>query len=228
MTLLFAIVFLVVLGLLLRADRVVYYPNEVEQPRWLDYAEDSAAMEQLESVAGHLSKDAAGKWYFWDETLSSCCGPHPSRADAEEALDRYAKHLLKEVGRLPRFQAWLKVKFPNSVHLGATRLVILTKTRAFKLPSLWSWKHFLEGLLANMQEKVFSDAKWPELCPVTFYIPGGFLSVMPRTVPLSDHEWEVFDYSTFVDREDYVIPAEDKRDSFGVLRGRLVAIDYGS
>ena len=85
---------------------------------------------------------------------------------------------------------------------------------------------------------------------------------MPRARPLTDAEWESFDYRAFVTRDDgYVVenfdryaggwrqgdlgqplapivvgngepacglvPAEYKCDSFGVLNGRIVAVDYG-
>jgi hypothetical protein len=43
---------------------------------------------------------------------------------------------------------------------------MVTKRRAYKLPSFYSWKHFLLGLLANMQEAEFSRTGRPELCPV--------------------------------------------------------------
>jgi hypothetical protein len=33
-----------------------------------------------------------------------------------------------------------------------------------------------------------------ELCPVRFYIPGGFLVVMPYARPLTPEQWQAFDY----------------------------------
>lgn len=112
------------------------------------------------------------------------------------------------------------------IRKGATRLVIISKRRAYKLPLLHSWKHFLTGLLANMQERLFSQAGWPELCPVLFSLPGGWLVVMPRVDVCRPHD--VLDFETLCDRGDYVLPVEHKNDSFGWLDGRLVAIDYGS
>jgi hypothetical protein len=50
---------------------------------------------------------------------------------------------------------------------------------------------------------------------------------MPRAAPLSDAEWTAFDPETFCNREEYRVPAEPKRDSFGWLKGNIVAIDYG-
>ena len=112
---------------------------------------------------------------------------------------------------------------------GITREVFLTRRYAIKIPKLiYGWHKFLHGLLANMQERAFAKAGWPELCPVVFSIPGGWLLVMRRADPLTDDEWSAFDPKAFCDQEDYIIPAENKRDSFGKINGQIVAIDYGS
>jgi hypothetical protein len=126
---------------------------------------------------------------------------------------------------------------------GCTRFVLLTDNYAIKLPQFkYGWKNFLAGLLANMQERTFATTKWPELCPVTFSVPGGWLVVMQRASNLKDEEWEVFKHGIedWCNRENYYIPVEPKRDSFGVITIRkeftptnfrtfhpIVAIDYG-
>ena len=112
---------------------------------------------------------------------------------------------------------------------GITREVFLIGQYAVKIPKMtYGWQKFLCGLLANMQEVTFSKAGWPELCPVVFSIPGGWLIVMKRARPLTDQEWWGFDPNTFVEPGEYVVPAETKRDSFGILDGRIVAVDYGN
>jgi len=110
---------------------------------------------------------------------------------------------------------------------GATRYVFLWFSWAIKIPSFHSWKHFLWGLLANMQEREFSATGWPELCPIEFSIPGGWLVIMPRATPLFDHEWESV-RADWAERGDYTVPVEMKQDSFGILDGKLVVVDYGS
>ena len=113
---------------------------------------------------------------------------------------------------------------------GATRWVLVSRYLAFKIPSLHSWRLFLYGLLANMQEKQWSGLS-DLLCPVLFSIPGGFLIVMPAVEPVPDSvsldslEELICSHQTI---SDMVLPIELKRNSFGVLKGNLVAIDYGS
>lgn len=112
---------------------------------------------------------------------------------------------------------------------GVTREVILTRRFAFKIPRMvYGWRMFLCGLLANMQEREFGRLKWPELCPVVFSVPGGWLVVMRRALPLTDDEWFSFDPIPFCQQAHRPLPVEHKRDSFAKIDGRIVAIDYGN
>lgn len=83
-------------------------------------------------------------------------------------------------------------------------------------------------MLANMQEVTFSKAKWPELCPVQWHLPLGFLVVMPKVDVLTDEEFSMMDIDAFVEKPDYYIPIEKKANSLGWLNGQIVAIDYGN
>lgn len=115
------------------------------------------------------------------------------------------------------------------IEQGSSRTVILTKRHAFKIPRMTTWRTFLNGLLANMQEREFAHTGWPELCPVKFSFPGGWLVVMPRCKPVINEIWELLeDDDTLLDRGEYIIPAERKQSSFGVLNSQIVAIDYGN
>jgi len=113
------------------------------------------------------------------------------------------------------------------VRQGATRTVLLTRRHAIKVPRPTNWRLFLAGLLANMQERQFARTGWPQLCPVRWSTPGGWLLVMPRCRPLRQPLTQD-EYEAFVEHDDYRVPVEWKTDSFGYLAGRLVAIDYGS
>lgn len=116
---------------------------------------------------------------------------------------------------------------------GCTRIVIVTKRFAFKLPNfLDGWSMFLRGLLANLEEAGWSKMLWKNensmgLCPVVFSLKGGFLIVMRKARILTWEEFCEFDYETFT-RTKAPIPVEQKADSFGWLDGEIVAVDYGN
>jgi hypothetical protein len=115
-------------------------------------------------------------------------------------------------------------------YYGATRHVFLIWKYALKFPQVYSWKHFLGGLLANMQEVTFyKQLKHERMCPIVFSVIGGFLVIMKRTKEISAIEYSNLDFNQFryVDNN-WIIPVEDKKDSFGILDGKIVAIDYGS
>jgi hypothetical protein len=115
------------------------------------------------------------------------------------------------------------------VSRGISRTVLLAGRYAIKVPSAHhGWRNFLYGLLGNMQERAFSEIGSPLLCPVLFSVPGGWLNVMPRCRVMTEVEFQNFDYFGFVKQKEWYVPAERKSDSFGWLRGRVVAIDYGS
>lgn len=113
------------------------------------------------------------------------------------------------------------------IHTGVTRHVILIGKYAIKIPRLnYGWRLFLQGLLANHQERTFSSMKREPICPVIFYTPGGFLSIMPRCKPISELEYKALDLNLYKN-----IPCEKtggKSDSYGWLNGQIVALDYGS
>lgn len=148
---------------------------------------------------------------LFDFPVSICHGGYCREADA------YIYYITKN--------DWFYWRFT----FGATRFVLITDRLVFKIPRLSSWKSFLQGLLANMQEREFARTGWEELCPVFFADPFGLLVVMPKCMPLRRDFWvNEFDYSAFCNREDYVIPVEQKHDSFGRYKGKIVAVDYGS
>jgi hypothetical protein len=115
-----------------------------------------------------------------------------------------------------------------AVAWGTTRVVFLVSDIAIKVPACQEWRLFLLGLLANMQEKTFWSTRWPELCPVVWALPGGWLTVMRRATPITRDEYDELDLENWVNQKNYRVPVEIKMDSFGWLDGRLVAVDYGN
>ncbi len=78
------------------------------------------------------------------------------------------------------------------------------------------------------------------MCPVLFSVPGGFMVVMARCNSLSEDQFALMDIDYFWQQDfnkigdhivyfgDCKVPVEHKIDSFGVYKGNIVAIDYGS
>ena len=114
------------------------------------------------------------------------------------------------------------------IKYGTTRTVFLVYKYAIKIPSCVEWRLFLLGLLANMQESIFSKTKWPELCPVIFSLPLGLCVIMERAKEISRQQFFNLDYNKFIHQNGYVVPVEHKLDSFGILEGEIVAVDYGN
>jgi len=108
---------------------------------------------------------------------------------------------------------------------GSSRMVIIGKKYAYKIPYVGKWKNFLWGLLANMQEVEFNSMKHPKLARIHFYIPLGFLVVMKKAEPLK--KFNKKEMEEFISLDDWSLPVELKKDSFGYIDGNLVAIDYG-
>ncbi len=107
---------------------------------------------------------------------------------------------------------------------GITREVLLIGNYAFKLPSFRSWYLFLEGLQCNMQETDRQRCS-EHFCPIIFRIPGGFLNIMPRATEttLTDDE-----FVKFRELNELHVYVEGKDCSFGIINGKLMAVDYGS
>lgn len=113
---------------------------------------------------------------------------------------------------------------------GSTRWVLVINKFVFKIPSFYSWRNFLNGLLCNMQEIQFSKCidMNNKLCPVLFYLPGGFLVIMPKVRVLQQNELPKYLLEQFCTENQMHLPVEIKYDSFGFLNSKLVAIDYGT
>src|SRR4051812_30431953 len=58
---------------------------------------------------------------------------------------------------------------------------------------------------------------WPELCPVVYALPGGWLVVMQRATPLGDEQAKSFDPLAILSRDE--IPAAPKGCSVGMIDG---------
>lgn len=121
------------------------------------------------------------------------------------------------------------------IRSGITREVFLVGQYAIKVPSFRTWRHFVQGILCNLNERTWWQLTRDErLCPVLFSIPGGFLIVMRRADALAPageyaESFGMLTRERIQERLENLIgfPVEPKPDSLGVLDGRIVAIDYG-
>lgn len=115
---------------------------------------------------------------------------------------------------------------------GVTRIVFLVGPYAIKVPKPKIWRHFLLGLLSNMNEKSQWDislitGKSEYLCPVVWMCFGGWVLVMKRCEPYPSlkEDWDLFKEKIIKHLE--VHEGDDKPTNYGIFEGRLVKLDYG-
>jgi hypothetical protein len=110
---------------------------------------------------------------------------------------------------------------------GVTRTVFLIGRWAVKVPSarahgdglagvLWSLSR---GISANLSEREWTAFGGEAVCPVLFSV-AGLVNVYPRCAPVPADR--VVDYDSI----GFVGPTDNKPHNVGLLRGRLVWIDY--
>jgi len=119
---------------------------------------------------------------------------------------------------------------------GSTRIVILTKRFAIKIPRFGDLEYFAAGLLSNLRERRLSRECPDYFCPVLFTIPG-LVVVMPRVKTLEKapplvHAF-MFDLHHDCNKRDR--QAQEAQQwceyayvNYGLYKGRVVAIDYGT
>jgi hypothetical protein len=107
---------------------------------------------------------------------------------------------------------------------GVTRIVLLTKTYAFKIPNFRQWRLGLHGLCANLREREWATKKDPRLCPVVWCMWGGWIVVQRRAEPLTDEQWT----GAKASRQEFEgLPLDWKRKNLGFIDGRIVLVDFG-
>ncbi len=120
--------------------------------------------------------------------------------------------------------------------LGATRRVFIFKNFVVKIPNTQEYKLFICGILANLQEKLWSGCH-PDLAKVLWCSPLGLVLIMERAITLSTDELREFDWLKFKEdlEEKYkdddlgeFMLSDTKPDNWGYVGDRLVKIDYGN
>lgn len=115
---------------------------------------------------------------------------------------------------------------------GTTRIVFVFKHFVIKFPSFSSWKLFLHGLLANIQEGSFTKAmeKQTGLVPVYYFNSLGFclISKRARLVKHRGLFWVELTRLVVTSElhEDFWLD-DVKPENFGFINNQLVKIDLG-
>lgn len=112
---------------------------------------------------------------------------------------------------------------------GSARLVFLIGQYAFKFPEIHSYERFLYGLLANSNESHFSKllADTGKVNPVVLKLPFGLCNIYRRADPIGHDVFWDLKYAEWIKVPSITtIPVEHKYNSFGIVDGEVVAIDY--
>ena len=120
------------------------------------------------------------------------------------------------------------------IKYGCSRISILIFNYCIKLPNLidncvytgiYGKVYSLsKGIQHNITEYKIANST-NEVCPVHFSFLG-LINIMPRCRVLTIKEFDAFDFKSYKYKEDYNIPVENKPDSFGWYKNKIVAIDY--
>lgn len=118
------------------------------------------------------------------------------------------------------------------IERGATRIVFVFNKFVIKIPSFKQYNLFLNGLLANLQEKLWTGHH-PDLAKVYFCGKLGFFLFMEKAEVLSnDVNWEKtmerLGEKYKDDELSEFMMSDFKPSNWGFINGELKKIDYGS
>lgn len=117
---------------------------------------------------------------------------------------------------------------------GATRIVFVFDRIVVKIPTIFDYKRFLCGLLANLEERLWSGYH-ADLAKVICSSRIGLYVVMERAEEVTDMTddelWKVlcdrYKEKAEDDFEKVFLLSDCKASNWGRISGRLVKIDYG-
>jgi hypothetical protein len=123
------------------------------------------------------------------------------------------------------------------VKRGATRIVFVFKKVVLKVPNTQGYELFLNGILANLQEKKFSrGCDRDDLAKVKSCDPLGLFLVMEKADTFDLYELQNMDFERFSDYLEETYKDDDMKEfmlsdpkpsNWGYINGKLVKIDYG-
>jgi hypothetical protein len=116
---------------------------------------------------------------------------------------------------------------------GCTRYVFILRNVVVKIPKpSYNWQNFLKGIIANIHESEtwrFNSGKYEKgnshlLCPVLWCSWGGWVLVMRKVDELiTEENINKFDCTEHIKH----FEGDDTISNYGILKGKLVKIDYG-
>lgn len=118
------------------------------------------------------------------------------------------------------------------IESGITRNCLVFKNIVIKFPTFISYKLFLKGLLANLQEKQFSKLEREDLAKVYYGNSLGLVIIMKRAnvvdVLCNWGEFKDMIYKKYENdnMKDFML-SDCKPSNWGYINNNLVKIDYG-
>lgn len=115
---------------------------------------------------------------------------------------------------------------------GVTRSVLLIRGYALKFPRCSSFKSFVQGLLANMDESLWKNSPddW-NLCPLVYSNRYGLLNIMVRCRPVRHRglfRVEAARLIALTPLSKEWFASDLKPNNFGYLGSKLVKLDYAN
>lgn len=112
------------------------------------------------------------------------------------------------------------------IRRGVTRIVLVTKKYAIKVPRLYDCKghkawSFVRGWAANMSEWDWTNYEGAEVCPVIKSYFGSLINVYPKCRVATEEEAEL-NYP----KMRFKTPSDTKASNFGWYKGKFVWLDY--
>ena len=115
---------------------------------------------------------------------------------------------------------------------GSTRIVFMFNKVVVKMPTLKSWRLFLNGLLANLQERQFSKLENKNLASVLFSDPVGLIIVMEKVRKVHHQGLFFVEVQKICCESDLHLDfwlSDCKPENYGYNnRGQLVKLDFGN
>ncbi len=116
------------------------------------------------------------------------------------------------------------------IELGATRRVFIFKKFVIKIPNIQQYNLFLHGILANLQENLFSGIH-SDLANVIWCDKLGLILIMEKAKILNNEDWDIVDILIKKYEDDEMkefLLSDFKPSNWGYINNKLVKVDYGN